>query len=87
MSFQVVSESHPFAEFILCSDGVVEEIIAQDQCSDSLKSGRTNDPKNAVDSVINQVLFLFEETVNFIIFILPHLLRLGLLDESLDLQP
>ena len=57
MKFQVVSESHPFAEFILCSDGVVEEIIAQDQCSDSLKSGKTNDPKNAVDSVINQVFF------------------------------
>ena len=55
MIFQVVSESHPFAEFILCSDGVVEEIIAQDQCSDSLKSEKTNDPKNAVDSVINQV--------------------------------
>lgn len=51
-----MSESHPFAEFILCSDGVVEEIIAQDQCSESLKSGKTNDPKNAVDSVINQVL-------------------------------
>ena len=55
MIFQVVSESHPFAEFILCSDGVVEEIIAQDQCSDSLKSEKTNDPKNVVDSVINQV--------------------------------
>ena len=61
MLFQVVSESHPFAEFILCSDGVVEEIIAQDQCSDSLKSGKTNDPKNAVDSVINQVFFYFKK--------------------------
>ena len=65
MKFQVVSESHPFAEFILCSDGVVDEIIAQDQCSDSLKSGKTNDPKNAVDSVINQVFFFILRNSQF----------------------
>ena len=79
MIFQVVSESHPFAEFILCSDGVVEEIIAQDQCSDSLKSGKTNDPKNAVDSVINQVSL---SNGQFHYFHPTTFITVGLLDES-----
>ena len=68
MIFQVVSESHPFAEFILCADGSVEEIFARDQCSDNLKAGKTNDPKNAVDSVINQVFYFKKWSISLFSF-------------------
>ena len=52
-----MSESHPLAEFIMFSDGTVEEILAQDEFSEKSKSTKTDEPKNAVESVINQVSF------------------------------